>query len=99
MNPFDVIKNAKEIQEKISSMKNTLDNEIVEGVSGGGLVKVRLTGSFEMDSVELDPIAVDNRDIPLLQDLIKAAHNNAVDKLRELIQSKFGSLAAGVPLQ
>ena len=30
MNPFDVIKNAKEIQEKISSMKNTLDNEIVE---------------------------------------------------------------------
>ncbi len=99
MNPFDVIKNAKEIQEKISSMKNTLDNEIVEGVSGGGLVKVRLTGSFEMDSVELDPIAVDNRDIPMLQDLIKAAHNNAVDKLRELIQSKFGSLAAGVPLQ
>lgn len=99
MNPFDVIKNAKEIQEKISSMKNTLDNEIVEGVSGGGLVKVRLTGSFEMDSVELDPIAVDNRDIPILQDLIKAAHNNAVDKLRELIQSKFGSLAAGVPLQ
>ena len=99
MNPFDVIKNAKEIQEKISSMKNTLDKEIVEGVSGGGLVKVRLTGSFEMDSVELDPIAVDNRDIPMLQDLIKAAHNNAVDKLRELIQSKFGPLAAGVPLQ
>lgn len=99
MNPFDVIKNAKEIQEKISSMKNTLDNEIVEGVSGGGLVKVRLTGSFEMDSVELDPIAVDNRDVPMLQDLIKAAHNNAVDKLRELIQSKFGPLAAGFPLQ
>ena len=99
MNPFDVIKNAKEIQEKISSMKNTLDNEIVEGVSGGGLVKVRLTGSFEMDSVELEPMAVDNRDIPMLQDLIKAAHNNAVDKLRELIQSKFGPLAAGVPLQ
>ena len=99
MNPFDVIKNAKEIQEKISSMKNTLDNEIVEGVSGGGLVKVRLTGSFEMDSVELDPIAVDNRDIPMLQDLIKDAHNNAVDKLREHIQSKFGPLAAGVPLQ
>ncbi len=99
MNPFDVIKNAKEIQEKISSMKESFENEVVEGVSGGGLVKVRLRGSFEIDSVALDPIAVDNRDVPMLQDLIKSAHNNAVEKLRELIQERLGPLAAGFPLQ
>lgn len=98
MNPFDIMKNAKEIQEKITSMKANLDNEFVEGVSGGGLVKIRLKGSFEIEAITLDPIAVDNRDVPMLQDLIRAAHNDAVAKLKELIQSKLGPLAAGLPL-
>lgn len=99
MNPFDLIKNAKEIQEKFSSIKENFENESIEGFAGGGIVRVRLKGSFEIESVTLDPIAVDNRDIPMLQDLIKAAHNDAVTKLRELIQNKLGSLAAGFPLQ
>ncbi len=98
MNPFDIMKNAKELQEKISSMKADLDNEFVEGASGGGLVKIRLKGSFEIEAITLDPIAVDNRDVPMLQDLIRAAHNDAVAKLKELIQSKLGPLAAGLPL-
>ncbi|EMB21952.1 YbaB/EbfC family nucleoid-associated protein [Treponema denticola] len=100
MNPFDIMKNAKEIQAKIANIKSDLDQEVVEGVSGGGLVKIRLKGSFEVESIFLDPIAVDNRDVPMLQDLIRAAHNDAVAKLKELLQNKLGplaSLAGGLP--
>ncbi|AGT45194.1 YbaB/EbfC family nucleoid-associated protein [Treponema pedis] len=98
MNPFDLMKNAKEIQEKISSLKEDMEHESVEGVSGGGLVKLRLKASLQLESIELDPIAVDNRDVQMLEDLIRAAHNDAVIKLKELIQSKFGPLATGLPL-
>ncbi len=98
MNPFDLMKNAKEIQEKLSTMKNELENESVEGSSGGGLVKITIKGNFEIQSISLDPIAVDNRDVPMLEDLIISAHNDAVTKLKELLQSKLGPLAANLPL-
>lgn len=97
MNPFDIIKNAKELQEKIASIKEGMENEVVEGASGGGLVKIRMKASLELESIQLDPIAVDNRDVPMLQDLIRAAHNDAVVKLKEMIQEKLGPLAAGLP--
>lgn len=100
LNPFDIMKNAKEIQAKINNLKEELDQEVVEGVSGGGLVKIRLKGSFEIESIVLDPISVDNRDVPMLQDLIRAAHNDAIAKLKELLQRKLGplaGLAGGVP--
>ncbi len=97
MNPFDIMKNAKEIQEKIASIKEEMEHESVEGASGGGLVKLRLKASLELESIQLDPVAVDNRDVPMLQDLIRAAHNDAVAKLKELIQSKLGPFAAGLP--
>lgn len=97
MNPFDLMKNAKELQEKIASIKEGMENEVVEGASGGGLVKIRMKASLELESIHLDPIAVDNRDIQMLQDLIRAAHNDAVVKLKETIQAKLGPLAAGLP--
>ncbi len=97
MNPFDLMKNAKELQEKIASIKAGMENEVVEGASGGGLVKIRMKASLELESIHLDPVAVDNRDIQMLQDLIRSAHNDAVVKLKEMIQEKLGPLAAGLP--
>lgn len=97
MNPFDLMKNAKELQEKIASIKAGMENEVVEGASGGGLVKIRMKASLELESIHLDPVTVDNRDIQMLQDLIRSAHNDAVVKLKEMIQEKLGPLAAGLP--
>ena len=91
------MKNAKELQEKIASIKAGMENEVVEGASGGGLVKIRMKASLELESIHLDPVAVDNRDIQMLQDLIRSAHNDAVVKLKEMIQEKLGPLAAGLP--
>lgn len=97
MNPFDIMKNAKEIEEKVKLIKEELEHETVEGISGGGLVKIKLKATFELESIFLDPIAVDNRDVQMLQDLIIAAHNDASAKIRELMQSKLGPLATGLP--
>ena len=98
INPFDILKNAKSIQEQFTRMQEELATVVVTGSSGGGIVKVSLNGQFELLSVTLDPIAVDPRDVPMLQDLIVAAHADAQEKIKEILKTKLGPLAGGFPV-
>lgn len=97
MNPFDILKNAKLMQQEFARMQEELASVSVTGSSGGGIVSVTMNGQFELVSVRLDPIAVDPRDVPMLQDLIVAAHADASAKVKELIKDKMGPLAGGMP--
>ncbi len=98
MNPFDILKNAKSLQEQFSKIQDELADTTVTGSSGGGIVSVTLNGQFELLSVLLNPIAVDPRDIPMLQDLIVAAHADANQKMREILKTRLGPLAGGMQL-
>lgn len=97
INPFDILKNAKSIQEQFNKAQEELSLVTVTGSSGGGIVKVTLNGKFEMVGVALDPIAVDPRDVPMLQDLLVAAHADASEKVKEVIKEKLGPMAGGLP--
>ncbi len=99
INPFDLMKNAKALQEQVEKMQEDLVSINVTGSSGGGIVRVTVNGHFEMLAIDLDPIAVDPRDIKMLQDLIVAAHTDAMEKAREAIKAKIGNAAAisGLP--
>lgn len=96
INPFDIMKNAKAIQEQIAKAQEELLSMSVTGSSGGGIVKVTLNGQFEMLSTSIDPIAVDPRDVGMLQDLVVAAHSDAMARVRELIKERLGPLAGGL---
>ena len=96
MNPFDMLKNAQGLQEHLERMQAELAAATETGSSGGGIVRVTVNGQFEMVGIELDPVAVDPRDIQMLQDLIIAAHANACEKIRELIKTRMGPLASGL---
>lgn len=96
MNPFDILKNAKSMQEQFSKIQAELADVRVTGSSGGGIVKVTVNGQFDMLSVELDPVAVDPRDIRMLQDLIVAAHSDASDKVKEMLKERLGPLAGAM---
>lgn len=93
MNPLDLLKNAKALQDQFGKVQEELAGVSVTGSSGGGIVKVSLNGQFQMLGVTLDPVAVDSRDIPMLQDLIIAAHSNACDKVKDLLKTKLGPMA------
>jgi hypothetical protein len=96
VNPFDILKNAKLMQQEFARMQEELASVSVTGSSGGGIVSVTMNGQFELVSVRLDPIAVDPRDVPMLQDLIVAAHADASTKVKELIKERMGPLAGGL---
>ena len=91
-NPFDLLKNPAALKEQLNKMQENLKNITATGSSGGGLVKVTLNGKFEMVDIQIDPIAVDPRDVKMLQDLIIAATHQATDNIQEKIAGA-GNLA------
>ena len=97
-NPFDLLKNTQAIKEQSEKMQKELEAITVEGSAGGRMVTVTMNGKFEMKGIKLDPICVDNRDVQMLEDLIVAAHKNAVDNVQEMIKSKTTSLLGGMDL-
>lgn len=98
MNPFDLLKNTQAIKEQSEKLQEELAQIRAEGSSGGRMVTVTLNGKFEMMSIKLDPICVDNRDVQMLEDLIVAAHKSAVENVQEQIKAKSTALLGGVDL-
>ena len=98
MNPFDLMKNLKNLQSQMSTMKEEIKTITATGSAGGNMVQVTLNGEFEMTSIKIDPIAVDPRDVNMRQDLIVAASHNASEKIKEAIASKAGPMLGGMGL-
>ncbi len=96
MNPFELLKNAQSMKEQFAKIQEELKLIEVTGSAGGGIVKVTVNGQFETQRVELDPIAVDPRDIPMLQDLITAASRDAMSRVQDAVKDKLGPLANGL---
>ena len=96
MNPFDMVKNLKNLEGTMNTMKEELAQISETGSSGGNIVQVTLNGKFEVTAVKLDPIAVDPRDVQMLQDLIVAAHRDALSKIKEIITEKLGPMVGGL---
>ena len=97
MNPFDLLKNPQAIQAELEKVKNQLAQITVTGSSGGNMVQVTLNENMEMLSIKLDPLCVDNRDVPMLQDLIVAAHHDAMSKIQEEIKDRLGPMIGSFP--
>jgi DNA-binding YbaB/EbfC family protein len=71
--------------------QEALKSERVEATAGGGMVKVAMTGDMRIETLTIDPDAVDPEDVEMLQDMVVAATNEALRKAEELQQSKLGA--------
>ena len=96
MNPFEMMKNLGGLQNQLKEAQEKLGALRATGSSGGNMVQVTLNGKFELVDIKLDPICVDNRDVPMLQDLIVAAHHAAVENMQEKMKSELGPMLGGM---
>lgn len=96
MNPFDMLKNIEQMKSQLGDMQEELKNLTATGSSGGNIVNVTINGKFEIIGIKLDPVCVDPRDVQMLQDLIIAAHHDAMSKIQEGIKAKYGPLLNGM---
>ena len=87
------MKEAQKVQQKLET---EMEAQRIEASSGGGVVTVVLDGSKRLQSIRIDPEAVDPEDVEMLQDLIMAAINEAGRKVDEVLSSQLGGLTGGL---
>ena len=83
----------KKMQEEF---KQQMEAMRVEASSGGGVVTVQMNGSKRILSVRIDPQAVKDSDVEMLQDLVQAAVNEALRKVDDALKEKLGGLTGGL---
>lgn len=97
-NLMDMMKQAKQLQEKMAEMQEAVAEITQTGTAGAGLVTVTLNGKGVMTEVKIDPSLLQESEREMLEDLIVAAHADAKAKTEEVLQSKMQELAGGLPL-
>ena len=93
-----LMKQAAELKSKMEAMQAELDQVVVEGTSGGGLVSITLSGKGEIRGVKLDESLLKPSEKEVVEDLIAAAHADARRKAEAIMQEKMQGLAGGMPL-
>lgn len=91
-----LLQQAQKMQKDMQKAQEEAEVFEAEGSAGGGAVKFKMNGRNEVLAVEIKPEAVDPSDVEMLQDLIKAAANDALAKVRENTQSKMSKVAGGM---
>ncbi|WP_026340813.1 YbaB/EbfC family nucleoid-associated protein [Thioalkalivibrio sp. ALJT] len=92
-----LMKQAQKMQEDMQKVQSELAEMEIEGQSGGGLVSVVMTGKYAVRRVKIDPsLFEDDRD--MIEDLVAAAINDAVQKVESTTQERMGSLTEGLGL-
>jgi len=87
----------QKLQEQLQAAQAQLAEETVTATAGGGAVSVTMTGDQQCRQVVIDPALLQEGDVEMLQDLLLAAFNNALEKSRELAAQRLGPLAGGLP--
>ena len=95
MNPQKLMKQLQQAQERIQQEIAALR---VEASAGGGMVKVTMDGQKNLVGLTIDPEVVNRDDVEMLQDLVRAAVNDAARRVDEAVQEKIGGLTGGLKI-
>lgn len=87
----------QKLQEQLKQAQDQLAEETIAYTAGGGAVKVIMTGDQRCQTVEIDPALLADGDVEMLQDLVLAAVNGALEASRGLAMDRLGPLAGGLP--
>jgi DNA-binding YbaB/EbfC family protein len=98
MNLGDLFKQAKDVQAKAEQMQSLIAAIEVEGVSGGGLVRVTLNGKSGLVALSLDPTILKPEDRQVVEDLVMAAHADAKVKLERRVAEEMQKIAGSLGL-
>lgn len=96
MNIREMIRQAGQLKERMAKIQEELASRTVEASAGGGMVTAVANGKLEIVSVRIEPEVASGGDLPLLQDLVRAAVNAALAKARELVAAEMSRAAGGI---
>lgn len=94
----DMMKQVQKMQAKMEEIQAELEDERIEGTAGGGMVKATVNGKQEIIEIKIEKEVVDPDDIEMLEDLVVAAINTALEKAQELAAEKMSALTGGLKI-
>jgi len=92
----NLLKQAQKMQAQMQKAQEQLAALQVEGTAGGGMVRAVVSGKYEVVSIKIDPEVVDPEDVEMLEDLIAAALNQALQKVHEKVAEEMGKVTGGL---
>ncbi|MBN1873841.1 MAG: YbaB/EbfC family nucleoid-associated protein [Anaerolineae bacterium] len=95
-NPNDLMRQVQKMQEEMTRVQEETEQEVITLSSGGGMVEVSITGGLEIQSIKIKPEVVDPEDVEMLEDLILAAVNEAIQKAQSLMSDRMSGLTGGL---
>ncbi len=97
-NMSQLMKQAQKMQQEMLRSQQELESKLFEASAGGGMVRLEMTGKFEVKSLTIDPEAVSPDDVEMLQDLILAALEEAHSKVAEATEEIMGKVTGGMKI-
>ena len=94
--PMKMLRQVQQMQDRMNKVQAELETETVEATAGGGAVTVVATGTQKVVSVKIDPDAASDNE--MLQDLVVAAVNEAMEKSKQLAAAKMQAVTSGLGL-
>jgi len=98
MNMQKMMKDMQKLQGKMSRMQAELEEKSFEAEAGGGMVKISMSGKYEIKSIQLNKDVVDPDDIEALEDLLMAAYSNVKSQIDTESQAIMGGLQSGLKI-
>jgi len=92
-----LMKQAQQMQEKVQKLQREIAESVISGESGAGLVKVTMTGRYDVKQIDIDASLL-SEEKEVLEDLVAAAVNDAVRRVERNQKEKMSELTAGIPL-
>lgn len=92
----NMMKQAQKLQSKMLKMQEELAQRTVETSAGGGMINVVANGRQQIISIAIDREVVDPDDVEMLQDLVLAAVNDALNKAQEMVAGEMGKITGGM---
>jgi DNA-binding YbaB/EbfC family protein len=93
-----LLKQAQDMQRRMQETQQALAERVLEGSAGGGVVKARVNGNQELQSVHIDPAAVDPDDVAGLEDLVTVAVRQALAAAKQLREEETAKITGGMNL-
>ncbi|KKM01298.1 hypothetical protein LCGC14_1795850 [marine sediment metagenome] len=91
-----MLKQAQKLQSNMAKLQEEMAEKTVEATAGGGMVKVVANGKHQILSIQIEKEVVDPEDVEMLQDLIIAAVNEALEKSQEMVSVEMNKLTGGL---
>jgi nucleoid-associated protein EbfC len=94
----NLLKQAQEMQSRMTKIQEELAQKTVDGSAGGGMVRVTVNGQLALTAIKIDPTVINSEEREMLEDLIMAAVNDGMRKARDMVSTEMSKITGGLKI-